>query len=95
MIMNQADADLVAWRCFDDTVRRWLPAMNTAMLGAVVFDLRNAPGAVWRDLPPELDRQRELLLLDVLAAFERLTGEPWPILGDKPECPDSPADLVN
>jgi hypothetical protein len=92
--MDQATSDLIAWRCFDDTVRRWLPCMNPAMLGAVVFDLRKAPGAVWRVLPPDLDIQRERLLLDVLEAFERLTGNPWPIVEDGLTVPDDAAALM-
>jgi hypothetical protein len=83
--MDQATSDLIAWRCFDDVVRRWLPTMDKATLGAVIFDLREAPGSLWAGLRGDLANARDLLRLDVVAAAEALMGGPWPILGDAPQ----------
>ena len=92
-VMDQATSDLIAWRCFDDVVRRWLPTMDRMTLGAVIFDLREAPGAMWAGVRGDLANARDLLRLDVVKAAEALMGGPWPIVGDAPECPDDAAEL--
>jgi hypothetical protein len=79
--MNQADCDRIAFREYDDAVRRWIPTMNLCMLGEVIFDLSDAPGALWGEVGPQMAPQRELLRLDVLEAAEALLGHPWPLEG--------------
>jgi hypothetical protein len=51
------------------------------MLGEVIFDLSDAPGALWGEVGPQMAPQRELLRLDVLEAAEALLGHPWPLEG--------------
>jgi hypothetical protein len=80
--MNQPDCDRIAFRGYDDAVRRWIPTMNLCMLGEVIFDLSEAPGALWGDVGPQIAPQRDLLRLDVLEAAEVLLGHSWPIEGD-------------
>jgi hypothetical protein len=80
--LNQADCDRIAFRGYDDAVRRWIPTMNLCMLGEIIFDLSEAPGALWGDVGPQIAPQRDLLRLDVLEAAEALLGHSWPIEGD-------------
>ena len=92
--MDQATSDVIAWRCFEDVVRRWLPCMDVSMIGAVIFDLRTDCGALWADLDGDLACARDLLRLDVVEAAEALIGGPWPILGDAPNCPEDLSGLL-
>lgn len=80
--MNQADCDRIAFRAYDDAVRRWIPTMNLCMLGEVIFDLSEASGALWGEVGPQMAPQRDLLRLDVLEAAEALLGHSWPIEGN-------------
>ena len=80
--MTQADCDRIAFRAYDDAVRRRLPTMNLCMLGEVIFDLSEAPGALWGEVGPRMARRLDLLRLDVLEAAEALVGHSWPIEGD-------------
>ena len=79
---NQADCDRIAFRGYDDAVRRWIPTMNLCMLSEVIFDLSEAPGALWGDVGPQMAPERDLLRLAVLEAAEALLGHSWPIEGD-------------
>ena len=84
--LNQADCDRIAFRGYDDAVRRWIHTMNLCMLGEVIFDLSEAPGALWGDVGPQIAPQRDLLRLDVLEAAEALLGHSWPLEGDALLC---------
>ena len=84
--LNPADCDPIAFRAYDDAVRRSIPIMNLYMLGEVMFDLSEAPGALWGDVGPQIAPQRDLLRLDVLEAAEALLGHSWPIEGDALLC---------
>jgi hypothetical protein len=94
--MNQIDADQIALRVYDDVVRRWLPVMDIAMLGEVIADLGEGPGALWGVLRADLTPRRDLLRLDVLAAAERLLGYSWLIEDDALlTIPDTPSCLLD
>jgi hypothetical protein len=71
---DQGDCDRIAFRAYDDAVRRWIPTMDLCMLVEVVFDLSEAPGALWGEVGPQMARQRDLLRLDALEAAEALVG---------------------
>ena len=75
--MNQADCDRMAFRAYDDAVRRWMPTMNLCMLGEVISDLSEAPGALWGEVRPQMAAQRDRLRLDVLEVAEALQGHSW------------------
>jgi hypothetical protein len=53
--LNQADCDRIAFRGYDDAVRRWIPTMNLCMLGETIFDLSEAWGFVG-DVGPQIAR---------------------------------------
>ena len=79
--MDQADCDRITFRAYEDAVRRSIPTMNLGMLGEVIFNLSEAPGALWGEVGPQIAPQRDLLRLDVLKAAEALLGHSWPIDG--------------
>ena len=87
--MDPADCERIAFRAYDDAVRRSIPTMSLCMLGEVIFALSEAPGALWGEVGPQIAPQRDLLRLDVLEAAEALLGHSWPIDGlDSPWRPE-------
>lgn len=83
------------WAAHEDTVRQLLPALGVAALHEVAADLRPGSGGRWGGLPPEAEARRQLLLADIVARVEGLTGRPWPFLDDLlPGVPDVlPGDM--
>lgn len=87
----------MAWVALEDSVRRWMPALQTShvVLEAVAADLRPGSGGPWEGMPPDLEARRALLLHDVATAAAERYGRPWPLESDLlPEVPDDVRGLL-
>jgi hypothetical protein len=94
-VTSQADVDGALWRAHEETCRSLLPVADLGVLHELAADLRPGSGGRWELMPAGCEARRRLLLADVAARGEELSGRAWPFVDDAlPAAPDTVPDSV-